>query len=88
MTVYIKLPMYASYIILKGKIVSEKEDSYIIRVGDNKVAVLKGFVFVDKECKIYFSYQDKYAILSELVTEFITERIEYPEFNRRVRDII
>lgn len=88
MTVYIKLPMHASYIILKGKIVSEKEDSYIIRVGDNKVAVLKGFVFADKECKIYFSYQDKYAILSELVTEFITGRIEYPEFNRRVRDII
>ena len=50
--------------------------------------MLKGFVFADKECKIYFSYQDKYAILSALVTDFITGVIEYPEFNRRVRDII
>lgn len=88
MTVYVKLPMYASYVILKGKIVAEKEDSYIIRIGDNKITVLKGFVFADKECKIYFSYQDKYAILSALVTDFITGHIEYPEFNRRVRDII
>ena len=88
MTVYIKFPMYASYVILKGKIMSEKEDSYIIRIGDNKITVLKGFVFADKECKIYFSYQDKYAILSALVTDFITGVIEYPEFNRRVRDII
>ena len=88
MAVYVKFPMYASYVILKGKIISEKEDSYVIRIGDNKITVLKGFVFADKECKIYFSYQDKYAILSALVTDFITERIEYPEFNRRVRDII
>lgn len=88
MTVYVKLPMYASYVILKGKIVAEKEDSYIIRIGDNKITILKGFVFADKECKIYFSYQDKYAILSGLVTDFITGRIEYPEFNRKVRDII
>ena len=57
MIVYIKLPMYASYVILKGTIVAEKEDSYIIRIGDNKITVLKGFVFADKECKIYFSYQ-------------------------------
>ncbi len=35
MTVYIKLPMYASFVILKGKIMSEKEDSYIIRIGNN-----------------------------------------------------
>lgn len=88
MTVYVKLPMYSSYVILKGNIVAEKEDSYIIRIGDNKITVLKGFVFADKECKIYFSYQDKYAILSGLVTNFIAGRIEYPEFNRRVRDII
>lgn len=88
MTVYVKLPMHASYIILKGNIVAEKEDSYIIRIGDNKITVLKGFVFADKECKIYFSYQDKYAILSGLVAGFIAGRIEYPEFNRRVRDII
>lgn len=88
MTAYIKLPMYASFVILKGKIMSEKEDSYIIRIGDNIITVLKGFVFADKECKIYFSYQDKYAILSCLVTDFIAGRIEYPEFNRRVRDII
>ena len=88
MTVYVKLPMYASYVILKGKIVAEKEDSYIIRIGDNKITVLKGFVFADKECKIYFSYQDKYAILSGLVMDFIAGHIEYPEFNRRVRDII
>lgn len=38
--------------------------------------------------KYIFSYQDKYAILSDLVTDFITGRIEYPEFNRRVRDMI
>lgn len=88
MTVYVKLPMYSSYVILKGNIVAEKEDSYIIRIGDNKITVLKGFVFADKECKIYFSYQDKYAILSGLVTNFIAGRIEYPEFNRRVGDII
>lgn len=88
MIVYIKLPMHASYVILKGKIISEKEDSYIIRIGDNKITVLKGFVFADKECKIYFSYQDKYAILVGLVTDFITGHIEYPEFNRKVRDII
>lgn len=31
MIVYIKLPMYASFVILKGKLVSENEDSYIIR---------------------------------------------------------
>lgn len=88
MIVYVKFPMNTTYVILKGKIVAEKEDNYIIRIGDNKITVLKGFVFADKDCKIYFSYQDKYAILSDLVTDFITGYIEYPEFNRRVRDII
>lgn len=54
MTVYIKLPMYASFVILKGKLVSENEDSYIIRIGDNEVSILKDFVFADKECTTYF----------------------------------
>ena len=88
MIVYVKLQMYASYITLKGKLVQENEDSYVIIIGDNKVNVLKGFVFADKECTTYFSYQDKYAILSELVRDYITSNIDYPEFNRKVRDII
>lgn len=88
MTVYVRLPMYASYITLKGKLIKENIDSYVIIIGDNKVTVLKGFVFADKECTTYFSYHDKYAILVELVRDYITSNIDYPEFNRKVRDII
>lgn len=88
MTVYVKLPMYSSYVILKGKLVKENEDSYVIIIGDNKVSVLKGFVFADKECTTFFSYQDKYAILAEIVRDYITTNIDYPEFNRKVLDII
>lgn len=88
MTVYVKLPMYASYVTLKGKLVKEDEDSYDIIIGDNRVKVLKGFVFADKECKIYFSYQDKYALLVTIVTDFIAECIEYPDFKRKVLDLI
>lgn len=88
MTVYVKLPMYASYVTLKGNLVKENEDSYVIKIGDNKVNVLKGFVFADKECNIYFSYQDKYALLANLVTDFITENIDYIEFKRKVHDLI
>nr|DAJ50334.1 MAG TPA: hypothetical protein [Caudoviricetes sp.] len=88
MTVYVKLPMYASYITLKGKLIKENEDSYVIIIGDNKVTVLKGFVFADEACTTYFSYQDKYAILAGVVSDYISNNIEYPEFNRKVRDII
>ena len=88
MSVYVKLPMYTSYVILKGNLVKENEDSYVITIGDNKVNVLKGFVFVDKECSTYFSYQDKYAMLSELVKDYLTSSIDYSEFNRKVRDIV
>ena len=88
MIVYVKFQMYASYVVLKGKLVKENEDSYVITIGDNKVNVLKGFVFVDRECTTYFSYQDKYAILAGVVSDYISNNIEYPEFNRKVRDII
>lgn len=88
MTAYVKLPMYASFITLKGDIASESEDSYLVTIGNNRVSVLKSFVFADKECTTYFSYEDKYEILAALVRDYITSCIDYPEFNRKAREII